>query len=205
MVSLDVQLDNFTTHIATDGLDSCVCCFLNRPNQHSVTIFEGSPQKGGRKGTSKYDPERYDGLASVMARFGAVDTEIAEQFGISRRLFYVWRKEHPSLREALRAGKFEFDSEKIEQTLCKRATGYYFTETTKGLGKPDPETGEQKLIVTKTVRKHTAADVTAIIFWLRNRRKADWSDKQQSNVPGLESLAEAIRKGRERAALRASS
>jgi hypothetical protein len=114
-----------------------------------------------------------------MARYGARDIEIATQFGITKQTFIAWKKEHASLAQAVRAAKFEFDSDTIEQTLCKRATGYYFTETTKELSKPDAKTGEQKLIVTKTVKKHVAADITAIIFWLKNRRKADWSDKQQ--------------------------
>jgi hypothetical protein len=164
---------------------------------------KGSPQKGGRKGTSKYDPERHLELVTVMARYGARDIEIATQLKITKKTFIIWKKEHTELAHAVRAAKFEFDSDNIERTACKCATGYFYTETTKELSKADPESGKQKLIVTKTVKKHVAANITAIIFWLKNRRKAEWSDKQQVDIPGLESLAEAIRKGRERAAARA--
>ncbi|MGO9374043.1 MAG: transposase [Syntrophobacteraceae bacterium] len=171
---------------------------------------KGSPQKGGRKGTSKYNSEKHDQLIVVMARYGARDVEIAAELGIAKSTYYEWKKANPGLAAMVRAAKFEYDSDNIEKVLVKSATGYDYTETTKELIK-DPKVkdagndskAELKLIVTKTVKKHVSPNITAIIFWLKNRRKADWQDAQKLDIGGLESLAESIRKGRERAAARA--
>lgn len=54
--------------------------------------------------------------------------------------------------------------------MLKRALGYNYTEET-------IETlvdGSEKY---KTVTKHMAGDITAQIFWLKNRRPDKWKDK----------------------------
>jgi len=44
--------------------------------------------------------------------------------------------------------------------------------------------GEPKPAKVKRVKKHVAPDVTACIFWLKNRRPAEWRDKVQQEISG---------------------
>lgn len=41
-------------------------------------------------------------------------------------------------------------------------------------------------------------NVTAAIFWLKNRRRSDWRDKQELEVSGEVGIGDAIRRARER-------
>lgn len=54
--------------------------------------------------------------------------------------------------------------------------GYSFDEVTKE-PRQNTDTGEVELVVTKIVRKHQPPNVTALIFWLKNRRRDSWRDK----------------------------
>ena len=63
----------------------------------------------------------------------------------------------------------------VENALLKRALGYEYDEVTREMTyAPDGEpTG---LAVTKVVTKRERPDVTAQIFWLKNRRPDLWRD-----------------------------
>ena len=43
---------------------------------------------------------------------------------------------------------------------------------------------DDQLVVTKRVVKHQVPDVTAQIFWLKNRKPEQWRDKQQTEITG---------------------
>lgn len=58
----------------------------------------------------------------------------------------------------------------VENALLKRALGYDYEETV-----TVELTGGRKQ--TRKMTKHMAADVTAQIFWLKNRRPDRWRDK----------------------------
>lgn len=113
-------------------------------------------------------------LLKGFARNGYTDEDIAQKMGISAVTLYEWKKRFPQIAKALKKGKDVIDDE-IEETLIKSAMGYSFDEVTK-----EPrqnETGEVELVVTKIVRKHQPPNVTALIFWLKNRRRDSWRDK----------------------------
>ena len=48
----------------------------------------------------------------------------------------------------------------------------------------DKETGEVQMRVTKRVKKQVAPDVTAQIFWLKNRKPAEFRDKHDVEFKG---------------------
>jgi hypothetical protein len=81
--------------------------------------------------------------------FGAIEDEIANELNIGPATFDRWKQKYPEFRCALKAGKDAFD-DRIERSLYQRAVGW---------GNLPP-------------------DVTACIFWLKNRRKAQWRDVQ---------------------------
>lgn len=114
-------------------------------------------------------------LLKGFARNGYTDEDIAQKMGINVGTLYEWKKRFSEIDEALKKGKDIIDDE-IEETLIKSAMGYSYDEVIKELRKND-ETDEVELVVTRVVRKHQPPNVTALIFWLKNRRRDTWRDK----------------------------
>lgn len=110
----------------------------------------------------------------AWARDGATDAAIADYIGISRDTLYSWKKKYSDFSDALKRGKEVVDVE-VENALLKRALGYEYNEVTKEMtyGTDGEPLG---LTVTKVVTKRERPDVTAQIFWLKNRRPDLWRD-----------------------------
>ena len=112
------------------------------------------------------------GLVEAWARDGLTDEQIAHNLGISKDTFYVYKREHADFADALKKGKEVVDIA-VENALFKRAMGYSYDEVTYEDGKP-----------VKVVTKQVAPDVTAQIFWLKNRKPAEWRDKREVEQNG---------------------
>lgn len=135
-------------------------------------------------------------LLEGWARDGLTDEQLSKNMGIGTTTLYRWKEEYREIREALKRGKEVVDIQ-VENALLKRALGYEYTEETRELVK-DKETGEYSLSVTKIVTKEVAPDVTAQIFWLKNRKPKKWrSDPQESGnekqVQDHNALVDAIK------------
>ena len=63
----------------------------------------------------------------AWARDGLTDDQISHNMGCNIRTFYVWKKNHPQIDAALRAGKEVVDIQ-VENALFKRAIGYDYEE-----------------------------------------------------------------------------
>lgn len=125
--------------------------------------------KGGRKG--KYEHWLTDeGLQLITgwARRGLTDEQIAHNCGISAKTLYEWKKKFSKFCEALKNGKEVADIQ-VENALYKRAVGYQYQEKTV----EESENGTKVKFVTKEM----PPDVTAQIFWLKNRQPDLWRDK----------------------------
>ncbi|MFC3074938.1 hypothetical protein [Shinella pollutisoli] len=126
--------------------------------------FERDPRTGGRP--TLWDDRNVE-IAKGLAKLGATDLDVAQAFGVSVRTIHRWKLEYPEFAEALRLGKEEADS-LVEQSLFKRATGYTFDS--------------EKIVTAGGVvqrvetMQHVPPDTTAAIFWLKNRKAADWRD-----------------------------
>jgi len=138
-------------------------------------------------------------LIEAWARDGLILDQIAKNLGISKTTLIQYRVDHSELLNALKRGKEEADVE-VENSLFKRANGYEYEEVTREL--MDIVDGNRErskqLVVTKIVTKQVAPDVTAQIFWLKNRKPNDWRDRQQidHNVTmTLEDALDAINDG----------
>jgi len=127
-------------------------------------------QKRGRGHPSPYKVDFVD-QAYHLARLGATDADLGKAFKVTVSTIRNWKQSHPNFLLALKRGKDDHDTEIIEGSLRARATGYDCIET-KVFN--DKENG----IITKDVIKHYAPDVTAIIFWLKNRQPDRWRDKR---------------------------
>lgn len=112
------------------------------------------------------------GLVEGWAREGMIERDMAAKLGVSYSSFADYKNRFPDFLEALKRGKEVVDFE-VENALLKRALGYAYVEERVEVSDKD---GEK---VTKTV-KQVAPDVTAQIFWLKNRKPGKWRDKPDS-------------------------
>lgn len=111
-------------------------------------------------------------LLEGWARDGLTDEQIAHNMGIASSTLYDWKKRYPEISEPLKRGKAVVDRQ-VENALLRRALGYKYKEIKEKI--------EGNAIIERTVtRKEVVPDVTAQIFWLKNRKPGDWRDKRES-------------------------
>ena len=137
--------------------------------------------RGGRKG-KYHDWITEEGLLKIegWARDGLTDEQISHNIGIHPSTLYEWQKKYPEIAESLKRGKEVIDRQ-VENALLKRALGYEYEEV-KMVVERD-ENGNEKKKQEKVIRK-VVPDTTAQIFWLKNRKPAEWRDKQNLEVEG---------------------
>ena len=117
-------------------------------------------------------------LLEDWARQGLFDAQIAKNMGIGEATLYRYKANHPEIKEALRKGKEVVDIE-VENAMLKRALGY----TVRIVEQKIDKFGD----VHECVRDvHIPGDVTAQIFWLKNRRRQQWRDKVEYSNDGGE-------------------
>lgn len=131
---------------------------------------EGSDPVNPRGRPTKYKPE-YIVQVQKLCELGATDDEIADFLDISLSTFKLWRNKYPALSAAVKIAKEAADA-RVERSLFQRATGYK-TDAVKifmPAGATEP--------VYAPYRENVQPDVTAQIFWLKNRKAKEWRDKQ---------------------------
>lgn len=111
-------------------------------------------------------------LIEGWARDGLTDEQIATNMGIVPSTLYEWKKKYSELSDTLKKGKEVVDRQ-VENALLKRALGYRYDEVTYEDG-----------LETKRVTKEVQPDTTAQIFWLKNRKREMWRDKQDIEHSG---------------------
>ncbi|WP_422001722.1 hypothetical protein [Reyranella sp.] len=118
-------------------------------------------------------PTRYTPNACDVARracmLGATNDELAGLLGISRATLHNWMDQYPALRQAVDEGKLHADAQ-VAEKLYQRAIGYQ-RPAVRFFANPDGPPTEINYT------HHHAPDTTAAIFWLRNRRRADWREQ----------------------------
>lgn len=133
--------------------------------------------KVGRKG--EYEKWLTDDSIIILqdwARQGLTDEQIAKNMGIAKVTFYDWKNKFPKFANALKKTKDIVDAE-VENKLFKRAMGYEVEE--EEIKEFRNDDGEMVVVSRKRTKKHVPPDVTAIIFWLKNRRPNEWREKQE--------------------------
>ncbi len=125
---------------------------------------------------TKYLPE-YDEQAAKLCALGATDQEIADFFEVDVRSIYRWKAEHDSFCQAIKIAKQAAD-ERVERSLFQRAIGYEQDEVKIFM----PANAEAPVYA--PFRAKIQPDTTAAIFWLKNRKPAEWRDKQETVLSG---------------------
>lgn len=103
-----------------------------------------------------------------MCQLGATDRDLAEFFEVTTITIWRWQAQHPEFHTSLNRGK-EASDDRVERSLYSRATGYTFDS--------EKVFNNDGVITRVKIIEHVPPDVTACIFWLKNRRPAEWRDK----------------------------
>lgn len=138
-----------------------------------------------------------DGLTRLKgwARDGLTDEQIAIKIGINRTTLYKWIDRFSDIGNALKQGKEPVDID-VEDSMVKLALGHYVTvkkpmkiRTEKRLKKKDKDGREYEtgVIVEEHIeyvdeQVYIPPNVTAQIFWLKNRKPDQWKDKREQVV-----------------------
>lgn len=121
-----------------------------------------------------------DGLLSLegWARDGLSDKQIAKNIGVSVSTLCEWKNRFPELSEAIKRGKRPVDVQ-VENALYRSALGFKQTvkkpiKLRRKDGSEFIEYGEEEVYI--------APNITAQIFWLKNRKPEYWRDKPVAPV-----------------------
>jgi hypothetical protein len=157
---------------------------MKRTKTRARTIPPKLTNKKGKAGQpSSYDPDMHPELAEKLCEeFGAQHSGLAKVFDVSVTTIATWMREHPEFREAVRRGKDNFDTEKVEASLLQRALGYEIKEILldKKTGHPILDSKGQHIYIIKIIPPSD----TAIIFYLKNRQPQRWRDVQEKYLKG---------------------
>ena len=140
-------------------------------------------------------------LLEAWARDGLTDEQIAHNIGINKKTLYDWKNRFSNFSNALKKSKEVVDIE-VENALKERATGCvkeikkvfkvkqeYFDEYGRKCYKEELQTRTEEIYV--------PADVTAQIYWLKNRKRDVWRDKPENTdntaLDKLDSILEEVR------------
>jgi len=135
---------------------------------------------------TKYNEDYHPKTALKLSLAGFTDDQMADFFEINPDTLYEWKKRYPAFSEALKNGKAVADAN-VASTLYQRAMG-----TTKKIKKAikirEQKNGEGMVEKIEHVEDeiYIPPDVTAIIFWLKNRQPRIWRDRveQETTIKG---------------------
>jgi hypothetical protein len=143
----------------------------------------------GRKDV--YDKEICPRIVERLAALGFTSEDMISVFGISATTWCKWKKDHPEFNTAIVEGKGNADK-KVVSALYKRALGYDViekvmvpehqekTNAKRGRGRPK----KIKMVLDKITKKHIPGEVVAMKYWLGNRDRVHWSDRQNIDLNG---------------------
>lgn len=122
-----------------------------------------------------YKPE-YNEQARKFCLMGATDAELADFFEVSLDTIKEWKNVHEEFSASVKKGKSQADAN-VADRLFQRAMGYEHPEV-------DIRVVNQEIIKTP-ITKIYAPDTTAAIFWLKNRQRAAWRDRVETELTGV--------------------
>lgn len=148
------------------------------------------------------------------ARDGLTNEQIAKNIGINPDTLYTWLNKFPELSESLKRGKevvdrqvenallkralgYQFEEETyITVEMSNREFDDRIEAELEVWDEQNPDATEEernlfiisfpktKEVLEKRVVKQVSPDTTAQIFWLKNRKPAEWRDKRDVEYSG---------------------
>lgn len=113
-------------------------------------------------------------LVEGWSRDGLSQQQIANNLGINVDTLIEYKKKYSDFSQALKKGREIVDYE-VENALYKTAMGYTITLHKQKVTKDGD-------VVDIEEEVHVPPNPTAQIFWLKNRQKEKWREKQEVSV-----------------------
>lgn len=158
------------------------------PKNNAIKLAKGykkMPKKEITKNTgrpSKYKPA-FNDLAYKLTLLGHTDKELASFFEIAESTLYDWKIKFPEFSESIKRGKEPADS-KVVKSLFDRALG--FKKKVKKAFKlkrvfydDKGRRCEEEYMDHVYDEVYFPAETTAIIYWLNNRQREYWKNRQE--------------------------
>lgn len=138
----------------------------------------------GKAGAPSKYKAAFDEQAQKLCELGATDAQLGDFFGVSEVTINAWKLKHPTFVKSLKLGKGVCD-DLVERSLLGRAVGFKHEDVHVSNFQGD--------ITLTPITKQYPPDVTACIFWLKNRRKESWRDKQEIDLGGEVAITKVVR------------
>lgn len=132
---------------------------------------EAAPKPAKKMGRPTLFTKRLAQTILKMAETGATAPQIAKAAGVSESVIKNWMGRHPDFMSALKKSK-DFADAMVEASLYQRALGYSHPAIKFFCTKQ----GDIKHV---EYLEHYPPDTTACIFWLKNRQKDNWRERQE--------------------------
>jgi DNA-binding XRE family transcriptional regulator len=185
------QLEAWTEEKLTDvqiaaniGVSRSTLGEWKKKNAKIADALDFSEEKSNRKKFEHWMTPDGMLLVKAWARNGLTDEELATKLGIVRSTLNVWKLKYPAFADLLVKTK-EIVDVTVENSSIMAATGYEYTEQQAFKVKEtiyDPETGKKvrdiENVVVVDLKRWQPADIKAIIWWLKNRDKENWKERQ---------------------------
>lgn len=130
----------------------------------------GSPG-GGR--ISGYKNE-YARQASHFCRLGASNNDLAKFFEVSTDTIHTWTLTYKEFAAAVKVGK-DLSDERVVMSLYNKALGF------EKVIEKEIVTKSGEIVIVKEKIYIPPSDA-AISFWLKNRRRLEWRDRQEMEI-----------------------
>lgn len=128
---------------------------------------------------TKYNP-KMDRQAYKLSLLGYTDAQLADFFEVNESTLNLYKTQYPKFLESIKRGKEAADMYVVD-SLYKNAQDR--TVLTEEAIKVRDADGNERIEIVK-VKKGQPADFRAQRFWLMNRQKETWRDKQETEVSG---------------------
>lgn len=161
---------------------------LNKPGTKKQRKSPAAKARGQRRATatSARSPgaitsyrKEFDEQVRTLCLLGMTDEQIAECFGVSTRTIDNWKSRFPTFLVSMRAGKVLADAQVVD-SLHKRALGYKSRAVKIHI--PEGAKSADDAIIVPYTKEH-APDVNAAKFWLMNRQRDNWKERQEITAP----------------------
>jgi hypothetical protein len=144
---------------------------------NSIKKAVGRPKDSG----IKYNPKIYPDIVKSLLAKGYVESQIQEIIHISVATFNSWKKKYPEFVKALKEGK-QGPIDRTVNTLEKVANGFKETVKKAIVVSDGAQIGSHIEMV--DIEEYIPPQVSAIRYYLNNRDKDNWSDKQNIEING---------------------
>jgi len=149
-----------------------------KPKQTLEKLPRGRPKHSGEKYNILFND-----IVKELANEGYIESEIQRLIHVSVATFNKWKKDYPEFLKALKAGK-ENPDKQVVKSLFQNAVGFEH-EVEEPLVVSDGKENGSHVEIVKYKKKYQP-NVTAQIYWTKNRLPKEWKDRINTEISNLD-------------------